>query len=167
MKEFLFNPTMLSIYLFFVLQLINVVMSTTRTILTVRASRNIAVLINTVSYTFYTGIVKLISGQSLMAVIIVTFVTNLIGVYFALWLVDRGKKDKLWIIEVTAPTNTALEIGEELYKEKIGYIQIEVKNDIDSLRIYSYNQQQSLSIKKILANYQNVHYAITETKGQL
>ena len=167
MKEFLFNPTMLGIYLFFILQLINVVMSTTRTILTVTASRTTATLINTISYTFYTGIVKLISEQSLTVVLIVTFITNLIGVYFAMWLVNKSKKDKLWIIEVTAPTSTAMDIGEDLYQAKIGYIQIEVKNDIDSLRIYSYSQEQSLNIKKILENYKDVHYAVTETKGQL
>ena len=46
--------------LFFLLQFINVILSTMKTVLTVKANKHIAMLINTITYTFYSGVVKLL-----------------------------------------------------------------------------------------------------------
>ena len=69
--------------LFFGLQLVNVVLSTMRSILTVKASKHVAAIMNAISYTFYSAVVKLITSQDMYVVCAVTFVTNIIGVYIA------------------------------------------------------------------------------------
>ena len=79
--------------LFFVLQLINVIMSTTRSILTIKASPRTACIVNAVSYTFYNAIVKLITAQSIAVVVTVTFITNIIGVYLARTWLNKMEKD--------------------------------------------------------------------------
>ena len=72
--------------LFFTLQFINVVLSTMKTVLTVKANKHIATLINTATYTFYAGVVKLLTDQPMTVVIVVTFLTNIIGVYLAMFI---------------------------------------------------------------------------------
>ena len=61
--------------IFFLLQFINVVLSTMKTVLTVKANKHVAMLINTVTYTFYSGVVKLMTGQDMFIVLAVTFIT--------------------------------------------------------------------------------------------
>ena len=89
--------------IFFLMQFINVVLSTLKTVLTVKANKHVAMLINTVTYTFYSGVVKLLTEQNMVVVLAVTFLTNVIGVYIAMFILERAKKDVLWKIEVTVP----------------------------------------------------------------
>ena len=96
MKEFFTNPLVWSIVLFFVLNLINVILGTMRSILTVKSTPFVSMIINTVSYTFYSGIVKLVSGQDMIVVLVTTALTNIIGVYIARFILDKAKKDKLY-----------------------------------------------------------------------
>ena len=77
--------------IFFTLQFINVVLSTMKTVLTVKANKHIAMLINTVTYTFYSGVVKLMTGQDMVVVLAVTFLTNVIGVYIAMFILDKSR----------------------------------------------------------------------------
>jgi len=72
-----------------------------KTVLTVKSSKNVATLINCINYTFNTIIIKQITECDTLIAVIVTFFTNLFGVYFALWLLDVFKKDKVWKITVT------------------------------------------------------------------
>ena len=151
---------MLSIIIFVVLQFINVVMSTLRTILTVRASKMTAALINAISYTFYNGIVKLITGQELWLVLVVTFGTNLVGVWLAQAIYDRTRKDKLWIVNATVITNR---IVNALHELGIAVVYNRITENLFQLNIYSYNQKESDMILSILKQYE-VKYCIIETQ---
>ena len=82
------NQEILSISIFFGLQLVNVILSTIRSIVTVRASRHTAAIINAISYTFYNGIVKLLTAQDMSVILATTFITNIIGVYTANFILD-------------------------------------------------------------------------------
>ena len=82
----------ISTLIFFLLNLINVMLSTVKSVLTVKASRLIATLINALAYGYYTIIIKQISNSSIEMVVTVTIITNLIGVYTSLWLLDKFKK---------------------------------------------------------------------------
>ena len=70
--------------IFFLMQFINVVLSTMKTVLTVKANVHVAMLINTATYTFYSGVVKLLTDQPMIIVLITTFATNVVGVYLAM-----------------------------------------------------------------------------------
>jgi hypothetical protein len=73
----------IGIAIFFGLQLINVILSTIRSIVTVKASKHTAAFINAISYTFYNGIVKLLTGQEMWVILSTTFITNIIGIRIA------------------------------------------------------------------------------------
>lgn len=153
--------------LFVILNLINVILGTMRSILTVKASPTVAMLINTISYTFYAGIVKMTSGQSMAMVLITTALTNIIGVYIAKWLVSLKHKDKLWVVDVTTKKTNRYNLANDLSIFKIQFSVFSINNsDLVNFRIYSYTQLDSKRIKRILDRY-NVKYNITETKGVL
>lgn len=153
--------------LFVILNLINVILGTMRSILTVKASPTVAVLINTLSYTFYAGIVKMTSGQSMAIVLITTALTNIVGVYIAKWLISLSRKDKLWVIDVTTSKFNKFDMSRDLSALKIQHSIFDIVNsNLVSFRLYSYTQRDSQKIKKVLKFY-DVKYNIVETKGTL
>ena len=88
------NEMILSVGLFFLLQLINVILSTMRSILTINAKPSVAAIFNAISYTFYNVIVKLITSQDMAIIMTVTFLTNLLGVYIAKFVLNKLSKDR-------------------------------------------------------------------------
>ena len=153
--------------LFVILNLINVILGTMRSILTVKASPTVAMLINTISYTFYAGIVKMTSGQSMAIVLITTALTNIVGVYIAKWLVSLKHKDRLWVVDVTTKKLNRYNLANDLSIFKIQFSVFSINNsNLVNFRIYSYTQLDSKRIKRILDRY-DVKYNITETKGVL
>ena len=141
---------------FFVCSLINVILSTMKTLLMVRAGRNSAIAINAICYGFYTLVVKQLASVDYMTAVIVTVITNVIGVWLSYVVLDKFKKDKLWRITVHLKTkkdydNCVLALAEY----NIKCTPIANSNDID---IYSYTQEQSNIIKEILTNYKHKYF---------
>ena len=164
MKEFFTNPLVWSIALFFVLNLINVVLGTMRSILTVKSTPFVS--INTVSYTFYSGIVKLVSGQDMIVVLVTTALTNIIGVYIARFILDKAKKDKLWRITATIPENIdSGEITNPLKERGIQSV-VYIGEGVKLVDIYSKTQGESIVIKEILAPLK-VKYSVVEIDKKL
>ena len=146
--------------IFFLLQFINVVLSTMKTVLTVKASKHIAMLINTVTYTFYSGVVKLMTGQDMFIVLAVTFITNIIGVYIAMFILDKSKKDVLWKIEVTVGSDVAEELHDKMTDVPHSYIAVG-KNTL--FNFYCATQKESARVKEIVNEY-NAKYFVAESK---
>ena len=168
MKEFFTNPLVWSIALFFVLNLINVVLGTMRSILTVKSTPFVSMVINTVSYTFYSGIVKLVSGQDMIVVLVTTALTNIIGVYIARFILDKAKKDKLWRITATIPENISCEITpltKRLEEKGIQFV-VYIGEGVKLVDIYSKTQGESIVIKEILAPLK-VKYSVVEIDKKL
>ena len=158
------------ILLYTITSLVNVMLSTMKSILTVKANKIIATLINAISYSFYTIVVKQLADVSFTVALVVTFITNMIGVYTSIWIVEkisaRLKKDKLWKISVTSFDRS---ITSKLLEYNIGYTlaEKEYKNKkVYSIDIFSENQEHSTIIKEILNKY-NVKYHITEIDNRL
>lgn len=161
MKEFFTNPLVWSIALFFVLNLINVVLGTMRSILTVKSTPFVSMVINTVSYTFYSGIVKLVSGQDMAVVLITTALTNIIGVYIARFILDKAKKDKLWRITATIPNSIDSGMITEKLKTKDIKSVVYVGEGVKLIDIYSKTQGESIVVKEILEPLK-VKYSVVE-----
>lgn len=152
---------MSAIIIFTVCSLVNVVLSTMKTILTVRSTRTVASIINAVTYGFYAIVVKQLASLDVTVTVIVTIATNLIGVYFSMWLMDKMKKDCLWKISVTTKDQS---IAKKIENFDIEYTMspIQYKNETYySIEIFSKNQKDSTIIKNILNEY-NVKYNVTE-----
>ena len=161
MKEFFTNPLVWSITLFFVLNLINVVLGTMRSILTVKSTPFVSMVINTISYTFYSGIVKLVSGQDMAVVLITTALTNIIGVYIARFILDKCRKDKLWRITATIPNSIDSGMITEKLKTKDIKSVVYVGEGVKLIDIYSKTQGESIVVKEILEPLK-VKYSVVE-----
>lgn len=146
---------------FFICSLVNVMLSTLKTILTVKASKGVATIINAITYGFYAIVVKQLASLDLITTVTVTIITNIIGVYVSMWLLERTKKDCLWKISVTTKDNTLVE---KLEKFSISYVMNPVqykKQTYYNIDVFSENQKDSSIIENILKEYK-VKYNITE-----
>jgi hypothetical protein len=98
---------------FFIISLINVILSSTKSICTVRYGRGINVLANVIAYSFYTIVVKQTANLPLEITVVATAVANALGVWLSYVILDRIQKDRLWKIEVVL----FKEYTESLHKE--------------------------------------------------
>ena len=152
---------MVAIIIFTVCSLVNVILSTMKTILTVRSTKVVASVINAVTYGFYAIVVKQLASLDLTVTVIVTIATNLIGVYISMWLMDKMKKDCLWKISVTTKDKS---IAKKIENFDIEYTLSPIqykKETYYSIEIFSKNQKDSSIIKNILNEYK-VKYNVTE-----
>ena len=150
----------LSAGIFFLMQFINVVLSTMKTILTVKANVHVAMLINTATYTFYSGVVKLLTDQPMIVVLFTTFVTNIIGVYLAMYILKKTRKDVLWKVEVTVKNDVAEELHNRMAEVPHSYIEVG-KNTL--FNFYCDTQKESAKVKDIVNEY-NAKYFVAESK---
>ena len=152
------------VIVFCICSLINVILSTLKTLIMVNAGRGSAIIINAVCYGFYTLVVKQLTSVVYVTAVLVTIMANIVGVWISYKILDLFKKDKLWRITVTLKTaDEFAECVQQLAKYNVGYTPIENTNSID---IYSYNQKESAIIKNILGNY-NHKYFIQEMAKSL
>ena len=144
------------IIVFVVCSLINVILSTLKTLIMVNAGEKMSILINAICYGFYTLVVKQLSSVDYATAVVVTILANIVGVWISYRIMALFTKDKLWRISVTLKTlEEKTECIENLKKYNIGFTPIEKTNSID---IYSYNQKESVIIKNILGNYKYKYF---------
>ena len=152
---------MTQIIIFTVCSLVNVILSTMKTILTVRSTKVVASIINAITYGFYAIVVKQLASLDLTVTVIVTIATNLLGVYLSMWIMDKMKKDCLWKISVTTKDKSIVKKIENFDIEyTMSPIQYK-KETYYSIEIFSKNQKDSSIIKNILNEYK-VKYNVTE-----
>ena len=144
------------VIVFIVCSLINVILSTLKTLIMVNAGRGSAIVINAVCYGFYTLVVKQLSSVDYLTAVIVTILANIVGVWVSYKIMDLFKKDRLWRITVTLKNKSEYDkCIEKLAKYNIGFTNIDKTKSID---IYSYNQEESAIIKNILNNYKHKYF---------
>jgi hypothetical protein len=109
---------------FFIISLVNVILSSTKSICTVRYGRGINVLANVVAYSFYTIVVKQTASLPLEITILATAAANALGVWLSYVILDKLQKDKLWKLEVVITKNYTEALHEELKDIPHNYIEI-------------------------------------------
>lgn len=167
MSEWVANLGLWWYVIFFMsVQFVNVVLNTLKTIITSRGKKIPAAIINAITFGFYTLVVALTANlTNLWVNMIITIITNLIGVYFSIWLLEKIRKDKLW--EITATVNqNYYKVANELHDELIPYTMIKDSTGYYVFNIYSSNQYHSKKIKEILTKY-NAKYIVHQEEVRL
>lgn len=137
-----------TIILFIVLQLLNVILHTVRSILTVKGSKLVASISSAVAYGLYSVVtVIMVQNIDLWLVVVVTVVTNLIGTYFSKWLLERLKKDDLWEVVATVSNLDADRLKHKLKDNQIECYYVVLDNGTAIVHIYSKTQKDSEFIK--------------------
>jgi hypothetical protein len=100
---------------------------------------------------------------------ILTAVTNFVGVFVSMWILERFKKDKLWKIEATIKANQRdIEwLVETFTNSRISFNMLTTWDNKEIIvNIYSKNQKQSKAIK-VLLDQVNAKYTIYEDTKRL
>lgn len=155
------------ILLFFVAQLINVVLSTIKSVITVKGGKLQASIINAITYSFNIIVIKSLVDVDMMVAIGVTIFTNLFGVYLGLTILDKLRKDQLWKITTTLPTSNLKDFKQDLNALDISYIAYETSwDDYKVVDIFSKHKNDSRLIKTVFKKY-DVKYTISANRGYL
>lgn len=146
--------------LFIVLNIVNVVIQTVKSIATIKCGKTIAALVNAAAYGLYTVVVVYtVCELPLWIKVVVVAMCNLIGVYVVKFIEEKSRKDKLWKIEATFN----IKYLEEIHKTVgISHSYIEIGDKV-IFNFYAENQRQSAIVKDIVKKY-NAKYFITESK---
>lgn len=152
---------------FFIAQFINVVLSTLKSVITVKGGKNWAAVANAVAYGFNTIVIKSLADVGMEVAVIITIVTNLIGVYFGLGIMEKVRKDQLWKITVTVPSEELQDFRTQLKASGISFITYETQIDkYKVVDIFSKDRSDSKEVKNIF-KYFNVKYTINANSGSL
>ena len=104
--------------IFIGLNIANVIIQTVKSIATVKCGKAVAALVNAVAYGLYTIVtVYMLCELSLGLKAIIVALCNLVGVFVVKWGEEKARKDKMWLVKVTIPTENA-ELAKNLLEQK-------------------------------------------------
>lgn len=165
MSDILTN-TNWSISIFISIQMLNVIISTIKSILTVNGSKFTAAAVNAVSYTFANVVTKLLTQQPFEIIILTTLFTNMIGVYIAKWGMEKMQKERLWTVMATLRGHNRESVESSLQKRSIQYTLLPAENDRWLANIFCYSKAESAMVREILQK-QTIKHTIVENHAQL
>ncbi len=146
---------------FIVLNILNVIIQTVKSIATIKCGKLTAASINAVAYGLYTIVtVYMLCELDLWLKAVIVALCNLVGVYVVKLIEEKSRKDKLWKIEATFDKEHLKEIHESV---GISHSYIDIGNHV-IFNFYAENQRQSLIVKDIIQKY-NGKYFVSESKA--
>jgi hypothetical protein len=151
-------------WIFVVLNVVNVVIQTVKSIATIKCGKVPAAVINAVAYGLYTiVVVYTVCELPLWLKATVVAVANLVGVYVVKVLEEKARKDKLWKIEATILRGHTEELHSLLDKVDIPHNYLENVGKYTLFNIYCDTQKESALAKELLNKY-NAKYFVSESK---
>jgi hypothetical protein len=128
----------------------NVVISTIKSVMTIKGGKFAAAFWNALSYGLYSYIVILTASASISTLdkVLVTIGCNLIGVFGVKLVEEKMRKDRLWKFEITVPKDYTSNMINDLQFEHIPFNYIENIGKYTIFNVYSANQKQSTIIKQ-------------------
>lgn len=153
-----------TILLFALCTAVNVILSTIKSILTVKGGKLSASFINALTYGFYSYVIVLTSadGMPIWLKMAITAVCNFVGVYLVKLIEEKARKDRLWKVELTVPTKYTNTIDFDLHDVPHSYIELSDKHTL--FNFYCATQKESAKVKAI-ANQYEAKYFVAESKN--
>ena len=150
--------------IFIVLTILNVVIQTIKSIATIKCGKWAAALVNAVAYGLYTYVIFFTSadGIDLHAKALITAFANLVGVYVVKFFEEKARKDKLWKVELTIPTENFEKVHAMLRMVKIPHNYVDIEKYV-LINCYCATQKDSAKVKAILNQF-NAKYFVSESK---
>lgn len=147
---------------FIILNILNVIIQTIKSIATVKCGKVAAAVINAVAYGLYTVVtVYMMCELSLGVKALIVALCNLVGVFIVKLIEEKSRKDKLWKVEATVNgTDTYYELNESGIS--CNCLCTNKKNEF-IINCFCKTQEESAVVKKIL-NKHNAKYFVSESK---
>ena len=147
---------------FIILNVLNVIIQTVKSIATVKCKKFTAAVINAVAYGLYTVVtVYMMCELSLGVKALIVALANLVGVFVVKLVEEKSRKDKLWKVEATVNgTDTYYELNKNGIS--CNCLCTNKKNEF-IINCFCKTQEESAVVKKIL-NKHNAKYFVSESK---
>lgn len=150
--------------LFIVLNIVNVVLQTVKSIATIKCSKVMAGIINAIAYGLYTVVlVYTMCELPLMWKATIVALCNFVGVFVVKWIEEKARKDKIWKIECSVPTERVQIVKNWLKARKLPFNYIEDIGDYTIFNIYCYTQEDSTKAKVVVKHFE-LKYFVSESK---
>lgn len=143
---------------------LNVIIQTIKSIVTIKCNKYIASIVNAVAYGLYTYIIILTSIDiELWVKIAVVALANLVGVFVVKAIEEKRRKTMLWKIEFTVNGTLTNSIDELLKLARVPHSYIDKVGKYTIFNAYCATEKESENVKEIIKKY-NVKYFVSETK---
>jgi len=149
--------------LFILLNAVNVVIQTIKSLLTIKGGKLVAASANAIAYGLYTVVViYMVCELPLLWKVLIIGACNFIGVFVVKLIEEKIRKEKLWKIEVTIPSaeKENLLIDCERMDLTFNYIDI---HKYFIFNFYCETKDESKAVKEMLTNYK-AKYFVSESK---
>ena len=148
--------------LFIVMNIVNVVIQTIKSIATIKCGKVAAAIVNAVAYGLYTYIVVLtMCDLPLLAKCLIVAGANFVGVYVVKFIEEKARKDKLWKVEATIPAKYQDAVHFDL--KDIPHNYIEGVGNYTLFNFYCATQAESAKVRDIINQYE-AKYFVSESK---
>ena len=152
------------LWVFLALNVVNVVIQTVKSIVTVNGGKMLAAVINAVTFFIYTFCVVYMNadGLGLFWKALIIGLINFVGVYVVKLIEEKSRKDKLWKVEATIPIELAEKVKHDLKANNLPHNYIDIEKYF-LFNVYCETQEQSNTAKVVL-DYYNAKYFVSESK---
>lgn len=151
--------------LFIILNIINVIVQTAKSIITVKGNKYVAAVVNAIAYGFYTIVViYMLCDLSLFTKAFIVALCNLVGVFVVKFIEEKSRKTKLWKIELTIPTPYTRIVDQKLVDVPHSYQILSPKHCI--FTFYCASEEETLKVKEVVDKYK-ARYFVTENHAIL
>ena len=151
--------------IFIVLNVLNVIIQTIKSICTIKCGKLMASFVNAIAYGLYTVVLIYMSCDlTIWTKAVIVALCNLVGVYVVKLFEEKMRKDKLWKIELTIKPNYIEMFIADLEKFGIPYTLVTTANQRYAIiNTFCAKQKDSTFVKNLAERY-NAKYFVTETK---
>lgn len=149
--------------IFIALSIVNVVFSTIKSIVTIKSGPWVASIVSALYYGYYNIVlIYTVADFPLWQKVVVTAGCNLVGVFIVKYGEEKARKDKLWKVELTVPTEYKNAVDFDLRTVPHSYIELSDKHTL--FNFYCATQADSAKVKAI-ANQYEAKYFVAESKN--
>lgn len=153
--------------LFAICTIVNVILSTLKSLIMIKGSKLAAAVANAITYGFYTYVIILTSDADISTEgkMLITAAANFVGVYLVKLLEEKARKEMLWKIESTIKHDEKVlyALRDQLELADIPFNWIDI-NKYFIINCFCATQEQSAKAKAIL-NAVGAKYFVSETKN--
>lgn len=154
-----------AILIFTIATVINVTLSTIRSLCTIKGGKWLSATTNAICYGFYPLVVMLTAKDTvdILVNMLITAIANFVCVWLIKFFEEKATKDKLWKIEVTVSNEVEGDLHYDLSVNSIPHNYISNIGKYSIFNIYCETQVESQKAKDLLNHYE-VKYFVSESK---
>lgn len=153
------------ILIFTIATVINITLSTIRSLCTIKGGKWLSATTNAICYGFYPLVVMLTAKDTVHILVnmSITAVANFVCVWLIKFCEEKATKDKLWKIEATIFEPYEESLHTELTQAGIPHNYISNVGKYSIFNVYCETQKESAKAKEIL-DYHKAKYFVSESK---